>query len=224
MASTDYDFILTRNELIEESYRKVGVLSDFDNISSAQLASGNRKLNLILKEWSEDGVKLWTQVVESVNTVASQAYIAIPEDNGLVYVDIVHIREDDTDTEIQRIDRREYERISDKSSTGMPDLFYQDVINNRVYLWPVPDAIYSTRLFGVKTLKDWETEDDTGELSARWQNAIKYALAVDLAEDYKLSISEIRDLRESAMMKYRQAMNKEFDRTQTRRIKGAFDL
>jgi len=224
MASTDYDFILTRNELIEESYRKIGVLSEYKNISSSELASGNRKLNLILKEWSDDGVKLWTEIVETTVTVAAQSYVSIPQTNGLSYVDIVHVNEDGNDRELQRLDKREYERITDKDASGIPDFFHQDVTDNRVYFWPVPDAVYSIRLYGVKTLKDWETEDDTGELAARWQNALKYALAVDLAEDYLSPISQIRDLRETAIIKYRQAMNKEFDRSQSRRVKGAFEL
>jgi hypothetical protein len=224
MASTDYDFILTRNELIEEAYRKIGVLSEYQNLTAEQIASGTRKVNLILKEWSEDGVKLWTQIIETSNTVVSQDYLSIPTDNGLAYVDMVHITEDGNDNELMRIDKRDYETIPDKDSAGRPDLFYQDVISNRIYFWPVPDEIYPVRMFGVKKLKDWETEDDTGDLAARWQTAILYALAASLAEDYRLGLREIDDMRSQADRRYRLAMNKEFSRSETRRIKGAFDL
>ena len=58
MASTDYDFILTRDELIDESYRKIGVLADGENISSEQLDTANKKLNLIIKAWEGNGIYL----------------------------------------------------------------------------------------------------------------------------------------------------------------------
>ncbi|MBP9838886.1 MAG: hypothetical protein KBC84_09245 [Proteobacteria bacterium] len=222
MASTDYDFILTRNELIEESYRKIGVLSEYQNVSSAQLSSANKKLNLILKKWSEDGVKLWTQIVEEVTLVVDQDYIAVPDTNGMAYVESIQIRDTDSDRELEKINKKEYEQIPEKDLSGNPTMFYHDVILNRVVLWPVPDEAYDLRLYGIKTLKDWETEDDTGELKARWQVAIKYALATELAEDYGKDRREIRDLREVAALEYRLAMNKETQRSENRRVRGAF--
>ena len=223
MASTDYDFILTRNELIEESYRKVGVLEDGENITSSQLETANKKLNLILKKWSEDGVKLWTQIVEAAVTVDGQNYISLPNSNGMAYVDLIMVEDGDVEIEIDRWTKREYQQCHDKESEGKPLQFYQDMTDSRIYLWPVPDAVYNLKLYGVKTLKDWEVESDTGELKARWQIAIKYALATEIAEDYRMDLKFVRDLREVAGMEYRLAMNKETEVSKTRRMKGVFE-
>lgn len=223
MAATDYDFILTRNELIEEAYRKVGVLADEQNITAGQLSTANKKLNLILKAWSEDGVKLWTQIVETVSTVALQNYVAMPTSNGLAYVESIQVREGDVDRPLEKWSKKEYEYCPDKLAEGQLVSFYQDRTDNRIYFWPVPNEVFSIRIYGIKTLKDWEVESDTGELKARWQRAIKYALAVEIAEDYRLSLPEIADLRSVAEREYRLAMNKESVGSSVRRMKGAFE-
>lgn len=223
MASTDYDFILTRNELIEEAYRKVGVLADEQNITAGQLSTANKKLNLILKAWSEDGVKLWTQIVETATTVAEQNYLPMPDTNGLAYIESMQVREDENDRPLEKWSKRDYEQCPDKLAEGQLVAFYQDRSDNRIYFWPVPDEAFSLRIYGIKTLKDWEVESDTGELKARWQKAIKYALAVEIAEDYRLSIPEIQDLRSAADREYRLAMNKETVGSSMRRVKGAFE-
>lgn len=211
MAATDYDFILTRNELIEESYRKCGVLADGEYISAEQLSTGNKKLNSILKKWEGDGCHLWTYLTDTLTTTSGQAYKDVPTTNGLAYIEKAYVVVSSNDIEIDRITRREYEDIQTKTDPGQPTVFAHFVAEGRVYFWPRPDATYTVKLFGLKRLKDWETADSTGEFPARWMDAIRYALAVDLAEDYTLPLREIQYLDSKAQREYVKARGKEVD-------------
>jgi hypothetical protein len=211
VAATEYDFILTRNELIEESFRKIGILADGQSLSAARLATGNRKLNLILKRWSGDGFHLWTDVTETVTTTGAQAYVAMPTTNGMYAVEKAYWVDSSNDKSIERYTRRQYEDIYTKADVGDPQIFHHNVQEGRVYFWPVAATSKTIKLFGVRKLKDWETAASTGEFPSVWQDAIRYALAADLAEDYTLSIKEIQHLKGEAERYYRTARGKESD-------------
>lgn len=222
MAATDYDFILNRNELIEESYRKVGVLADGESITSGQLSTANKKLNLILKSWEGDGVFLWTYVTETSATTASVSSLAVPTTNALAYIEDVYLSEGGVEYELERLSISQYSDISRKSQEGRPTFYSHRISDNKIYLYPTPNAVYTINMFGVKRLADWDTASSDGEFPARWQSAIKYSLAVELAEDYKMPLNEVKYLREVAGFEYMKARKKENDREECSFIKGAF--
>lgn len=224
MAATDYDFILTRNELVEESYRKVGILADGESVTSGQLSTANKKLNLILKSWEGDGVFLWTYQTESITTTASVSYVAVPTTNGLSYIESAYYVESSGDeVRLDRLSIAQYQDIPGKTSDrGKPVSFSHRISNNRIYLFPTPDATYTINLFGVRKLADWDTASSTGEFPSRWQAALKYTLSVELAEDYKMPLSEVKYLREVAGFEYMKARKKENDMEEMSHVKGAF--
>jgi hypothetical protein len=223
MAATDYDFILNRNELIEESYRKVGVLADGESITSGQLSTANKKLNLILKSWEGDGVFLWTYQTEVITTVAATAYVAVPTTNGLAYIESAYYTDSGgDDNRLERMSIAQYQDIIDKTDTGEPISFTHRISNGRVYFFPVPNDAYTVTLFGVRRLADWDSASSDGEFPARWQSAIKYSLAVELAEDYKMPLNEVKYLREVAGFEYMKARKKENDTEDCSYVKGAF--
>ncbi len=222
MASTDYDFILTRDELIDESYRKIGVLADGENISSEQLDTANKKLNLIIKAWEGNGIYLWTYLTETVSTVASTADYSIPSTNGMHYIEKAYIVEDDSDVILERLSVKQYADVMEKDREGRPISFYQNTADGEFTLWPVPDAVYDIKIFGYRRLKDWEVSSDTGEFPARWQIALKYGLAVELGEDYKIPLKEIQYLRGIAATEYLKATKREVDVADCNFVRGAY--
>ena len=224
MAATDYDFILTRNELIEEAYRKVGVLADGESVTAGQLSTANKKLNLILKSWEGDGVFLWTYQTETITTTANVSYVAVPTTNGLAYIESAYYVETSGDeVRLDRLTIAQYQDIPGKTSdTGEPVSFSHRISNNRIYFFPTPDATYTVNLFGVRKLADWDSASSTGEFPSRWQASLKYALSVELAEDYKVPLNEVKYLREVAGFEYMKARKKENDTEESSHVKGAF--
>lgn len=222
MAASDYDFILTRNELIEEAYRKIGALGDGQNISAGQLSTGNLKINSILKSWSGEGIHLWTVLTDTITTVAGTASYTVPTSNGLRYIDKAYLVDGANDVPIERMSLDEYEDIEDKASQGKPVNFSHRPAEGKVYLWQVPNQVWTIKLHGVRPLADWESSSSTGEFPASWQNALRYALAVDLGEDNTIPLKEIQYLRAVAVDEKRKARGKEIDRAEDPCVNGAY--
>jgi len=53
------DFELTRNEIIELAYGKIGGLSDGDSLSAEQYSTASKWLNVIVKNWTAEDIYLW---------------------------------------------------------------------------------------------------------------------------------------------------------------------
>jgi hypothetical protein len=222
MSASEYDFILTRDELIDEAYRKVGILADGQNITSGQLDTANKKLNLILKAWSDDGIALWTYLTETITTVAGTTSYDVPTTNGMSYVESAFVIDGTTRRKMNRNSLYDYDRIYQPSVQGIPTDFSHNVKENKIYLYPVPNQVWNIELFGIKRLKDWESASSTGELPSTWQMAIKYSLATELAEDYKMPLSEVSYLRSIALNEYRKSRINETDISFTPFVKGAY--
>jgi len=222
MAATDYDFLLTKTELLEEAYRKVGSLADGESLSASQVDTGTKKLNLILKALGDDGVQLFTYVTESVSLVAGTGEYNVPDTNGLSIVDRCHIVDNSNDFRLDRLDFFEYEDLITKDASGRPVCFPQSSDGLTIRLYPVPEKAYTLKVHGIRKLKDWVESNDTGEFPAKWLNVLKYALAVELAEDDGESMSFIQHLRNRASEEYVKARSKTLNVSDSRRMKGAY--
>lgn len=222
MTLTEYDFILTRDELIDEAYRKIGVLAEGQNISADQLSTANAKLNSIIKAWEGTGGYLWSYLTEAVSTSASTSYVTLPTANGIHYIDRAYIVINSSSLPLERFSVSQYASIARPSQSGQPILFSQNTAEQRIYFWPVPDAVYSINLWGYRRLKDWESASSTGEFPSRWQVALKYTLAVELGEDYRLPIKELQYLRTIANTEYNKARLREVDVADENFVQGAY--
>lgn len=211
MAATDFDFILTRNELIDEAYRKIGVLPDGDHANANQVLTASIKLNLILKELGDDGFLLLAYVFDSITTVVATGTYDLPAASGLSYVEKAFVVVSGKDEPLERGDIREYADIENKAEAGKPSMFFHDVNAGKLIFWPVPDNVWTIKTWGFRKLKDWDSAASTGELAARWQRFLKYSLATELGEDNKIPLKEIEDLRGEAMRAYAKARGKEID-------------
>jgi hypothetical protein len=220
MSAADYDFFLTRNQLIEEAYRKIGLLADGETMSAGQVDTGTKKLNSIIKSWSDDGVLLFSHFRGNFPTVVGQSTYLMPDNNGETFMDSLFLVETGRETRIERITSYEYDMISGKDQEGFPYQFTQ--IDKNIILYPVPSQVWTINYVAICTLKDWEVASDGSQFPSRWLTALKYALALELAEDYRLSVREIEYLAERAVVEYRRARGKEVKTSPQTRVMGAY--
>ena len=75
--SNSNDFNLTRNELIEESFRELGVKTPNRALTSEQMNDGARTLNLFCKSLISKGLFLWKTKQATLFLVGSQAAYTI---------------------------------------------------------------------------------------------------------------------------------------------------
>jgi len=121
-------------EAIEEAYERCGG----EGKTGYSLRSARRSLNIMLAEWANRGINLFT--VEQVTTTltAGTANYTL----GIDTIDILEmvIRRSGTDTSVDRISRSAYLNLPNKTSTGKPSQFFVDrQVNPVLYLWQTPE-------------------------------------------------------------------------------------
>lgn len=99
---------------------------------------------------------------------------------------------DDVDTPLERITRREYEAISDKTSSGTPIKYhYEKRLNSGYfYVWQPPDsttaASYTIRIVYRQPIEIITSGSQTLDIEDFWLRAIKFNVAIDVAPEYGL--------------------------------------
>lgn len=104
--------------------------------------------------------------------------------------DITQVRlrnNSDIDRVLTKLAREDYFAIPNKTTTGVPSLFYYDsqLTSATLYLWPVPDSV-NLRLKATiqRTLEDMDAAANNPDFPQEWLLAIVYNLAVFLAPAY----------------------------------------
>lgn len=54
-------FTQVKNQIIELAYSRIGVLSDENALTAFQVERGSTLLNIMIKSWIQDGIRLWKQ-------------------------------------------------------------------------------------------------------------------------------------------------------------------
>jgi hypothetical protein len=70
-------FTVTRDQIIESALRSLAVLEEGAQPSATTIENSSFSLNLILKKWQSEGIKLWTVVEYTVPLVNSQTSYTI---------------------------------------------------------------------------------------------------------------------------------------------------
>ena len=157
--SNSRDFNIDVAEAIDEAYERCGG----EGKTGYSLRSARRSLNIMLAEWANRGINLFT--VEQVTTTltAGTANYTL----GIDTIDILEmvIRRNNTDTSVDRISRSAYLNLPNKSSTGKPSQFFVDrQVNPVLYLWQTPenstDQIIYYRLVRIDDADDYTNDFD----------------------------------------------------------------
>ena len=133
--SGTHNFQLDLAEIIEEAYEQAGseLRSGYD------YTTARRSLDLLMLEWQNQGLNLWTvkQATQAL-TAGQSAYALTPE--KLDVIEAV-VRKDGTDLHMSRISLSNWARITDKDQTGRPTQFYisHDPANITINVWQVPE-------------------------------------------------------------------------------------
>lgn len=226
MAITDYDFSLTRSEIISQAFRKIGALALGEQLSSEQADQGVELLNLIAKEWQNDNVFLWTQEVKTVSLVIADAdYLlsAIATDNNILSVDRAYLRQSGKDHPLDVLSWRDYQDISSKTDTGTPDLVSLDVKNSTLYVWPVPTVADTLLLLLTMRMKDLDSASATGDFPPKWHKALVWSLAAELAAEYLIPRLERANMVAEAQYYYQRAKRADDIKSDASFVRGSYE-
>ena len=173
--SGTYDFSLDIDEVIEEAMEMIGGEQTLGN----EPKSARRSINLLLQDWQNRGILLWTADTTTVSVSTSVTSYSLPD--SIIDVTEAVIGRDNTDLQIERITMEEYLKIPRKGQKGRPSQYAirRGRDNISVFLWPVPEN--TTDVLKLEHIK--YTEDvnksaiQTADISRRFLPCLTVGLA-----------------------------------------------
>ena len=146
--SGTYNFNLDIDEVIQEATEMIGG----EDTLGHEPASARRSINLMLKDWQNRGILLWTTSITLVTvSVSTTAYDL--SSNVINTLQVV-ISRDNTDIKLTRITPEEYLIIPAKTQTGRPSQYSirRGRDNPVMSLWPIPEN--STDILKIETVTE----------------------------------------------------------------------
>ena len=172
------DFNIDAAEVIQEAYERCGL----QEVSGKDLRTAIRSMNLLMAEWANRGLNLWTIQLGTQATTASDSDYSL--DNNIIDLLEVVLRDsNNVDTTLSRISRADYQMLPTKSSEGKSSQFYFERTTTPVlYLFPTPDvATYTIRYYYLKRLDDIDLATDDPSVSFRFLPCLVAGMAYYLA-------------------------------------------
>jgi hypothetical protein len=167
------DFNLDVAEIIEEAYERCGleVRTGYD------ARTARRSLNLMLAEWANRGLNLWT-VAEGMFTVTQGDASYVLAADVIDILDVV-VRRSGTDFEVDRISRTEYFTLPNKTTQGRSSQYFLDrTITPTMYLWAAPDnSTDQIRYYYVRRMQDANSLTNTNDIPFRFLPCMVAGLA-----------------------------------------------
>ena len=171
------DFNLDVGEVVEEAYERCGleVRTGYD------AKTARRSLNLMIADWANRGLNLWTVNQGTVTLTQGQGQETLSSD----IVDLLEVvlRRGSTDYTVQRISRGEYVTLPDKTTQGRTSQYYFDrQITPILNLWAVPENSTDQIIYYyVRRIQDADTLVNTTDLPFRFYPCMVAGLAYYLA-------------------------------------------
>ena len=184
------DFNLSISEIIEEAFERCGI----QDRSGYELKTARRSLNLLLAEWSNRGLNLWTiqkQTAALAADTTSLSGTALFGAGANAASEIVEITDmvirDSSNNEYScsPISRSTYLNYTVKTSGGRPTQFYfEKTINPTLYLYPAADVAYTVVYYAMLRMKDSGAYTNNAEIPFSFLQCLTSGLAYYIALKY----------------------------------------
>jgi hypothetical protein len=191
------DFNLSISEIIEEAFERCGI----QDRSGYELKTARRSLNLLLAEWSNRGLNLWTiqkQTAALAADTTSLSGTALYGSGANAASEIVEITDmvirDSSNNEYScsPISRSTYLNYTVKTSGGRPTQFYfEKTINPTLYLYPAADVAYTVVYYAMLRMKDSGAYTNNAEIPFSFLPCLTAGLAYYIALKYASERTQI---------------------------------
>jgi len=183
---------LSLTEIVEEAYERCGkeVRTGYD------LKTARRSLNLLMMEWANHGINMWTIDSASIPMVASTIAYNLPVDTVDVLDMVLRSGSGTTQTDyaLTRMSQTTYSDIPNKNDTGRPLQVWVDrqsgvtdptdgIRYPQLYVWPVPsDTTYTLVYWRLRRMQDFTVGQNTADVPYRFVPALIAGLAYRLGQ------------------------------------------
>ena len=186
--SANFDFSI--DEIVEEAFERCGL----QDRSGYQLKTARRSLNLLLAEWSNRGLNLWTIQKQTAALAANVISLAgtslygtgANDASQIVEITEVVIRDsNNNEYNCSPISRSTYLNYTVKTSGGRPTQYYfEKTINPTLYLYPAADSAYTVVYYAMLRMKDSGDYTNNNEIPFSFLPCLTAGLAYYIAMKY----------------------------------------
>jgi len=180
-------FDLSIDQICQEAYERCGlqIRNGYD------LQTAKRSLNLMLAEWANRGINLWTVkkqekalAADTTNLTGASLFGSganAPEQ--IVDITDVIIRDSsNNDYSTTAIARSQYWNYTVKTTSGRPTQYYfERTINPKLFLYPAADTTYTLKYYALLRMKDAGEYTNNAEIPFRFLPCMTAGLAYYIA-------------------------------------------
>jgi hypothetical protein len=222
MAST---YTITRDQIIYTALRKLGVIELGDTPDAQTVANAALCLNLLIKQMSMEGLKMWKNTELIIPLTANQTTYILGGVTSTVMYDSLAPNTLVTDKPLKAIQgfyrnnqnptfpidvplllvsKEEYNRLGSKFSTGTANTVFYDVkrLNGVLYVYLTPDAQAQTNLqlhlVAQMPLNDISLAGDIPDFPTEWMNCLVWSLADLLSMEYGVPMNYRQEIAQRA--------------------------
>jgi hypothetical protein len=174
-------FNLEFDEIIEEAYERCGL----ESRTGYDMKTARRSLGLLLMEWANRGLNLWTIEQRSVAMVAGTNSYNLPTDTVNILSAVVRTGTGSAqqDITLDRISQNEYLHLPDKNTQARPAQYYlQRTTTPVLFVYPAPDAsTYTFQYYVVRRIEDVGAFTNNADVVFRFMPCLVAGLAYYIA-------------------------------------------
>ena len=187
-STSTFDFSI--DEIVEEAFERCGL----QDRSGYQLKTARRSLNLLLAEWSNRGLNLWTIQKQTAALAANVISLAgtslygtgANDASQIVELTDVVIRDsNNNEYNCSPISRATYLNYTVKTTGGRPTQYYfEKTINPTLYLYPAATEAFTVVYYAILRMKDSGDYINNNEIPFSFLPCLTAGLAYYIAMKY----------------------------------------
>jgi hypothetical protein len=187
------------NDLIKSSMRLLGALGAGAEPSAEEKADALQALNWLLDSWNTEGFNVYATTRNSYTLTANTSSYTIGSGGTFNTTRPIRLQKASiipngytSEYPLQILTTQQWQEQHDKSvATGTPNrLYYRpDAGIGTIYLLAIPDAAHTLMLYEESHLAQVSDGGSYLSLAPGYARALKYALAVEIAPEFGLSVT-----------------------------------
>ena len=218
------NYSITRDQIISLALRKLGVLEIGDTPDANSVANAAMTLNLLIKQFNTDGLKLWKVSELILPLTASQTMYTLGgatsdlmydslaptvaiTDKPLKIIQGFYRNLQSTpyiDTPVLLVSKQEYNVLGSKFSTGTANTIFYDArkLNGLLYVYLTPDANSQANLqmhlVAQMPINDINSATEVPDFPNEWMNCLVWNLADQLSMEYGVPMNARQEIAQRA--------------------------
>lgn len=183
-------------DLLTGSARLLGVIRKGESLDADEASDALDALNEMIESWSNNTLIIYGRVTETFTLSAATSFTigsggTFNTTKPVKLID-AYVSQSGIDYPLIEITQEEYNDVSSKSLGSMPRFIFYDNGHplGKIYLYPKPSASYTLTITSEKALTTYTDYTTSIDLPAGFKEAIRYNLAIKLAPEFGVSVSQ----------------------------------